>query len=295
MELQLSPIELNLDYTLGCGQAFRWRKQEGGSWIGVVQQRYVKLRQHPDRIECLVIPEKDQRELLESYFRLDIDLSAIGQELAERDEHIGELFKRYAGLRLLKQDPLETLMSFICSAVNSIPMIESAIERLSLAYGRRICVLDDVCYHEFPDSTVFAEEDSETLAKVGGLGFRGASLKKAALQILEHREYGWLESLSDLPYEAAKRELVSLNGVGNKIADCVCLFALCKDEAVPVDTHIRQSAQRLYLPDVAGKNVTAAVYRRISTFFREHFGQYAGWAQQYLYYEELLRARDYQH
>ena len=290
VELAIFPRELNLDFTLGCGQAFRWRKLGDGSWEGVIPSRYARLRQRRDRIEALVIPDQGARELLERYFRLDMSLAAVGHELRERDRHVGQLFERFAGLRLVRQDPTETLLSFVCSAANSIPRIAASVERLSLTYGREICVLDGVCYHEFPEVHLLANEDERTLATMEGLGFRGRNLKDVASQILA-RPRGWLESLMGIPYSDAKRELTSLRCVGEKIADCVCLFALRKDEAVPVDTHVRQIAQRLYLSESCCKTVTPALYRRISDLFRERFGRYAGWAQQYLYYEDLLRVR----
>ena len=290
MNLPISHHELNLDYTLGCGQAFRWRKQADGSWAGIIPGRYARLRQRADGIECLVIPDDDWRKVLERYFRLDVDLAAVRRELAERDTHMGHLFERFSGLRLLKQDPTETLLSFICSAANSIPRIEVSVEKLALAYGRRICMLDGVCYHEFPSLDVFTKEQPHSVNCVAGLGFRCKTLNRVAAH-LSDRPSGWLDSLSELPYEDAKRELVGIYGVGEKIADCVCLFGLAKDEAVPVDTHVRRLTQRLYLLDTTIKTVTPKLYRRISTFFRERFGMYAGWAQQYLYYEDLLRSR----
>lgn len=288
MEIRIRPDDLNLDFTLGCGQAFRWKKDEDGRWTGVVRSRFIRLRQWDERIECEVVPEDGWEELLRSYFRLDDDLSAIRRELAERDGHLGDLLRRFAGLRLLRQEPTETLLSFICSTANSIPRIQNAIETLASNFGRRICVLEDVCCYEFPEPAALAAQDGRTLAKVAGLGFRGEKMKCVAAQLLE-KPPGWLDSLAELSYHEAKRELVRMDCIGEKIADCVCLFALGKNDAVPVDTHIRQLACRLYGVDLACKTVTSAAYRRISTFFREHFGKYAGWAQQYLYYEDLVR------
>ena len=290
MEIAITPHELNLDHTLGCGQAFRWRKQGDGSWVGVVAGRYVRLWQQPDSIRCQVIPDAGWREVLERYFRLDLDLTLVGRELSGRDSHVGRLFQRFAGLRLLRQDPTETLLSFVCSAANSIPRIQAAVEKLALSFGKQICVLEGVCYHEFPGLEVFVSEEPDTVACVTSLGFRCRTLKNVAASLAEHPE-GWLDSLSELPHESAKGRLLKLYGVGEKIADCVCLFALGKDEAVPVDTHIRQLTQRLFLPDIRAKSVTQPLYRRISEFFRQHFGRYAGWAQQYLYYDDLLRSR----
>ncbi len=128
------------------------------------------------------------------------------------------------------------------------------------------------------------------LKKHASLGFRGENIRNAARHIVDRGE-GWLVGLRDLPYFDAREQLLSMRGVGRKIADCVCLFALDKDEAVPVDTHIRQLAHRLFLPDMKAKSVTDGVYARVVEAFRERYGELAGWAQQFLYYEDLLRSR----
>ena len=101
----------------------------------------------------------------------------------------------------------------------------------------------------------------------------------------------WLISLRGVPYSQAKSELLKIKGVGEKIADCVCFFSLDKDEAVPVDTHVRQLAHRLFMPEMKAKSITSAVYRRITEVFAERYGPLAGWAQEFLFYEDLLRTR----
>jgi N-glycosylase/DNA lyase len=113
----------------------------------------------------------------------------------------------------------------------------------------------------------------------------------AAANELAVRPAGWLDGLKALDYRAAHGALDSLPGVGPKIADCVALFALGKDEAVPVDTHVWQLAVRFFAPELRGRSLTAAAYERIAGAFRARYGAYAGWAQAYLYYEDVLRHR----
>ena len=139
-------------------------------------------------------------------------------------------------------------------------------------------------------SVCLACAEATALMEAESLGFRARNVTDVARQILDRGD-GWLPSLVDMPYDQARGELVSIRGVGRKIADCVCLFALGKDEAVPVDTHIRQLAHRLWLPEMKAKTITDAVYRRIVEAFAQRYGALAGWAQQFLYYEDLLRAR----
>ncbi len=112
---------------------------------------------------------------------------------------------------------------------------------------------------------------------------------KVARQVAA-RPTGWLEQLATLDYATARDELMRLEGVGPKIADCVCLFAMAKDQAVPVDTHVWQLTRERYLPTLRGKSPTAAGYAQVLGYFHTHF-QKAGWAQQYLFYDHLLESR----
>ncbi len=132
--------------------------------------------------------------------------------------------------------------------------------------------------------------DPAEVAARTGLEWRAAGLVEVAAQVAAQPP-GWLAGLRDANYATAHAELTRLRGVGAKIADCVCAFALGKDQAVPVDTHVFQVTRDRYLPALHGKSLTDALYGRIATFWREHFGPYAGWAQQYLFYDHLLEAR----
>ena len=277
---------LNLDYTLTSGQAFRWKKAEDGSWVGVIGHSVVRLRLARDHLQWRARPDEDMTDALRDYFRLSEDVGRIYAHLASADAHVGALVRRFRGLRLLRQPTQETLLTFVCSAANSIPRISAAIRKLSASCGDFIASVGGEDYHTFPNLEALAAADG-CLLDNAGLGFRGAALQSIARQILE-RPHGWLDSLRTRSYQEAKAELVALRGVGPKIADCVCLFALGKDEAVPVDTHVRQLAARLYLPDLTTRSVTESVYRRVSECFGQRFGQYAGWSQQLLYYEDLL-------
>jgi N-glycosylase/DNA lyase len=282
--------ELNLDYTLTSGQTFRWRKLDNDWWTGVVRGKVIRIREAETGFEWQTFPKADDIDLISDYFRVSDDLAGIYSRLAGTDDHLAGVIDRFRGLRLLRQDPEETLLSFICSAANSIPRISASIEELSRRYGSFITSIDGIDYYSFPTIEAIAEADPLDISKATGLGFRGQILKHVAERLREKPD-GWLSSLRNTPYEQAKPELVSLHGVGQKIADCVCLFALSKDEAVPVDTHVRQLAVRLYMQECKTKSITCAAYARIGDYFRERFNGYAGWAQQFLYYEDLLRGR----
>lgn len=287
--LDLRGQPLNLELTLACGQAFRWRMTPGGAWRGVVRDKLMELAIEGGDLLWRTYPA-DDRALVGDYLRLADDVDAIYAALSAADPHLAGLVERFHGIRLLRQDPTETLLSFICSAANSIPRIMASIEALAGLYGDLVCENEGLCYHAFPLIERLAAADPDALAQTESLGFRGPNLKTVARQILDRGE-GWLVSLRSVSYIEARTELLSLRGVGAKIADCVCLFSLDKDESVPVDTHVKQLAQRLWMPDLVTKSITDAAYRRIVAAFAERYGKLSGWAQQFLYYEDLLRTR----
>lgn len=284
--MDLGGQPLDLDTTLACGQAFRWRRREDGVWHGVVRDKLMELAVTDGVLHWRTFPDGDC-ELVHDYLRLSDDVTAIYDELSACDAHLEAAIRRFHGLRLVRQDPAETLLSFVCSAANSIPRISAAIEELARQYGRLVCEREGLCYYAFPEPERLAELEPGRLDGLASLGFRGENLRSVARQVIERGD-GWLMGLRYVPYQDAKAELTALRGVGPKIADCVCLFSLDKDEAVPVDTHVRQLAHRLFLPDMKARSITDAVYRRIVEAFAERYGRYAGWAQQFLFYEDLL-------
>lgn len=288
--LGLDGQPLDLELTLNCGQAFRWRAIGDGVWRGVVRDKLIELAMDGDDLLWRTYPTHD-RALVEDYLRLHDDVTSIYADLSSRDPHLGRLIGRFHGIRLLRQDPTETVLSFVCSAANSIPRIMAAIEALSMLYGDLVCEHEGTCYYTFPVISRLAEADPDALFSTESLGFRGPNLKSVARQVIERGE-DWLTSLRSVSYPEARAQLMLLRGVGMKIADCVCLFSLDKDEAVPVDTHVRQLAQRLWMPELTTKTITDSVYRRVTQAFAERYGPLAGWAQQFLYYEDLLRTRE---
>lgn len=285
--LDLNGQPLNLDITLTCGQAFRWQKHDGGIWRGVVRDKLIELKSCDGQLLWRTFPIDDEM-LVRDYLRLDDDVASIYARLSSADRHLANLIRRFHGLRLLRQDPTETLFSFVCSTANSIPRISAAIENIATHCGEIICEHASTCYYSFPSVEKLAS--ASAVASTKSLGFRGKNLLLVARQLCSRGPY-WLDSLRSKAYSEARRELMFLRGVGRKIADCVCLFALNKDEAVPVDTHVKQLACRLWGPDLDGKSLTDRLYDRIAAAFSERYGLLAGWAQQFLFYEDLLRGR----
>ncbi len=288
-KIDLAGQPLDLELTLNCGQAFRWRRLPNGTWQGVVGDRLIELRLEDGCLYWQTFPDGGEH-IIRDYLLLDIDVSEIYSRLSENDPHLADLAQRFAGMRLVRQAPVETLMSFVCSAANSIPRIAAAIEQLCITLGDTVCTVNGICYYAFPTLEAIADAPTETLRNTCLLAFRGDNLKGVAHQLLE-RGNTWLPSLRNCDYADAKSQLLGIRGIGPKIADCVCLFSLDKHQAVPVDTHIYQLAKRLFLTTMSTRTITESVYARIQQEFTSRYGNFAGWAQQFLFYEDVLRSR----
>lgn len=218
---------------------------------------------------------------LERYLRLDDDLPQILAHI-NRDRTIAKAIEELRGLRLVRQDPWECLISFICATYANIPRIKKIIENLSRSFGEKIAYRDSVFY-AFPSRESLARATLREL-KEHGLGFRARYVLKTAHML--HGNFS-LEELRMMSYEDARKRLLALAGVGPKVADCVLLFSFDKLEAFPVDVWI----SRIVLEHYASRFPTARLkaYKKISDFGRAYFGEYAGYAQEYLYHYYRLR------
>ena len=293
IRLDSSKVPFSLDHTLECGQLFRWQKS-GDWWYGVVEERVVKIRQTNDGLTFQTFPERINEDFIENYFRLDDDLQCILDQI-NKDEFIRRAIERFRGLRISRQGPWECLISYICATYKSIPAIKNMILNLSRQFGEKITV-NERDFYMFPKPNDLARA---SLRELGGckLGFRANRVLETS-KILDRGELN-LEDLKKTGYEKAKQKLLSLPGVGQKVADCVLLFSLDKLEAFPVDIWIRRAVLEFYpsyfehsfFHRVSSKRtITPHEYETISSFGRKHFGKYAGYAQEYLFH--LLRARE---
>ena len=286
---------LNLEHTLANGQMFRWRQTADGWWDAVSGSTMVSIRkvesdEGMDRFEYRTFPQEGDEEFVSRFFRLDMALQSVYEAWRAADPYLGSLTEKFSGLRLVLQEPEECLLSFICSTANFIPRIMKAIAIIARTWGRPIASPDGKALtHAFPGATIIAELDPLEVAEKTGLEWRAANLVKVARQLATKPD-GWLDEVGKLDYASARGELMRLEGVGPKIADCVCLFAMAKDQAVPVDTHVWNLTKEHYLPTLKGKSPSAAGYAQVLSFFHSRFEK-AGWAQQYLFYDHLLESR----
>lgn len=276
---------LDLAHTLDCGQAFRWRRGERGAWIGVAGQRVYRVeRLDAATIGCRAVPDDAAAAAaLATYLRLDVDLGAVQGELRARDPRVGQAIDAFGGLRVLLQPALETLLTFVCSPASNIVRITRSVDLLARRYGERIATVDGVDYHAFPTPERLAATAPAELAGATGLGFRGGNLRRVAATLLD-RPADWAAGLAALDYEAARIEMMRLPSIGPKIADCVALFGLGFDRAVPVDTHVWGLARELFGTRFATRTLTPATYDQVRAAYVDRYGDWAGWAQQYLYH-----------
>jgi N-glycosylase/DNA lyase len=276
----------NLDHTLTCGQSFRWEKHDDW-WYGVVRDEIVKIRQPRDKLQFETFPEKMNTASLSEYFRLDDALPLILSRI-NKDAHIHRAIQNFRGLRIIRQEPWECLISYICATYKNIPAIQEMILNLSKCFGKKI-PFDNHDFYKFPEPKDLATASLEELKRCK-LGFRAENVSETS-KIIHEKRFD-LDALKEMSYERAKRKLLSLPGVGQKVADCVLLFSLDKLEAFPVDVWIKWATlefyadhfERSFLESISSKrSITPNQYRKINSFGREHFGEYAGYAQEYLF------------
>ncbi len=287
-ELVWAPIpsaRLNIDATLRSGQSFRWRRTEAGEWLGVVGDAAVRIRPEAAGFWWQTYPCSGQWERLAAYFGLDVDLDALYGQWIDAEPQVGPAIEVFRGLRILRQPAEEVFFCFLCACCNTIVKITRTIQALERRAGEPLAELDGQVLYRFPSAEAIASVSEAELR--GDLWGYRAPRVLALARFLADAGPAWLAELRSAPYGHAQAELAGLPGIGPKIADCICLFGLGHDDAVPVDTHVRRIATRLFRPDLAQRSLTPAVYTALADLFRDRFGAYAGWTQQYLFVEDL--------
>ena len=253
--------------------------------------------------------EDDTGELVKHYLNLEPNLADLYSQWSLADANFGKKAPRFTGVRILRQDAWEALIGFICSSNNNIIRISQMVEKLCTHYGPFIGHLNGQAYHDFPPPSVLTGKNVENHLRELGFGYRAKYIHQTAIIVADEREHGWLESLrspespvlgakvgsaGDMKaegregYRLAYAKLLDLQGVGPKVADCVCLFGLGWGEAVPVDTHVWQIAQRDYkFGKGKHSSLTKATYDAVGNHFRKLWGKEAGWAHSVLFTADL--------
>lgn len=258
---------------LSCGQAFHWDMEEDGSFTTVHKDQWANVKKEGKNISW-IFSEKDQKEEWFSYFDLQTDYKGI----IERIDTIPLMKKatEYGkGIRILKQDPFETIITFIISANNHIPRITKAVKDLSRIYGKEIGEYNGRALYSFPNPGEFSKASQEELRNIIKVGYRDKALIETGKRILSG-EFD-LAKAGSLSTEDLRKELLDLPGVGPKVADCILLFAYQRMEVFPVDVWIHRVMEEYIFGEKGSK-------KEIHQKSVELFGKEAGYAQQYLFY-----------
>jgi len=310
---------------------FRWRKSADDEWSCTLHGRILSFRQDashlhyravfpsalptpppsnaPSTHPSIAAEEDDTLALVRHYFNLEPNLAQLYEQWAAADANFKKKAPNFTGVRILRQDPWEALIGFICSSNNNISRISSMVHNLCKHYGPLIGHLNDEAYHDFPTPAALADPEVEAHLIKLGFGYRAKYIAKTARMVAEEKGLTWLNNLCNpespifgrepIPagafseggregYQNAHQELLALHGVGPKVADCVCLMGLGWSESVPVDTHVWQIAQRDYKFG-RGKHssLTPATYNAVASHFRKLWGKEAGWAHSVLFTADL--------
>lgn len=262
-----------------CGQCFRWNKQDDGSYTGVFKNNVMNVQKSGDTVTFKGICDGNIEEIVRDYFDLDRDYDEIKEQLSKIDENVKTSIEYGKGIRILNQDLWEMIISYIISANNNIPRIKGIIERLSQAYGKEIDWNGEK-YYTFPTAEELKDVSVEDFRKLG-TGFRDIRLYETTHMILDGKVN--LEQLQNNPNTLEVREqLLSLSGVGPKVADCILLFSTLKRfEVFPIDVWVRRVMNELYIKNPDENKVNK---KEIEKLAKEKFGNLAGIAQQYLFY-----------
>ena len=280
--MQTFPLDdcwFNLELSVSCGQAFRWRKY-GDCWYAPSPYGEPVVWKVQQKDDTLAYEGMSEQELI-SYFSLDHDLYSILSDI-DRDPLIHDAIVRCRGLRILRQDPWECLISYICSSCANIPGIQRRIENIAEKYGTQV-TCDNRSFFSFPRPATIAAADVCEI-RACRVGYRDAYICGAAA--MAAGDPGWQDTVRTLPYAAAQKKLCEMHGVGPKVADCVLLFAFEKLEAMPVDVWIERILRTKY---VGGEKKLS--YAKAGTYAREHFGEFAGYAQEYLFASREIISR----
>lgn len=262
-----------------CGQCFRWNIQTDGSYIGVVKNNVIKVKKDSNEIIFKSIGDDSLKELVTYYFDLGRDYEKIKEELSKIDENMKQSIEYGSGIRILNQDLWETIISFIISANNNIPRIKGIIDRISKAYGKEI-IFEGQRYYTFPTVDELSKAEVSDLRKLG-LGFRDVRVYETT-RIIKEKQVDLEQLSNEANFENVRNTLLTLPGVGPKVADCILLFSSLKRwEAFPIDVWVRRVMNELYIhnPDEA-----KVKKEQIFKVAYEKFGNLAGIAQQYLFY-----------
>lgn len=259
---------------LECGQCFRFHKVSDLHYTIIANNKILYIKQENDVISLYPCTIQDFESIWIKYFDLNRNYDDIKEEISKDDVILKEAIDFAPGIRLLNQEPYECLISFIISQNNRIPQIKNVIENMSNKFGEKINDPYGSNFNSFPTCDILnlADISDITLCKTG---FRAKYIKDACKKISSNEIF--LDELLDLNEEDCKKRLITIYGVGEKVADCVMLFSLEKYSGFPTDVWVKRVMEELYFEG------TKTPIKQIHAFANNRWGKYSGFAQQYLF------------
>ena len=261
-----------------CGQCFRWNKEDDESYTGVFKNNVLNVKKETGKIIFKGICDGNIEEICKDYFDLDTNYEEIKSTLSKIDKYLETSIQYGSGIRILNQDLWETIISFIISANNNIPRIKGIIERISKKYGKKI-IYNEKEYYTFPNMYKLGEASVEDLRALG-LGFRDKRIYETTKMFL-NKEITLEELEKEQNIDILREKLMTLSGVGGKVADCIMLFSLKKFSVFPIDVWVRRVMNELYIKEPDENKVSKALIQNLA---KEKYKDLAGLAQQYLFY-----------
>ncbi|CAG9320244.1 unnamed protein product [Blepharisma stoltei] len=286
IELPNIEEEFNPENTFFIGQVFNWMKEDN-IYVGCFGNKLLEIYVEQSGIKWKLTPEGTEEEV-RSYLNLDISLISLLNDW-KKDSFFNQIYQNQPGVRILKQPVFECLISFICSQNNNVKRISQNIESIKMTYGTEICEKYGKTWYAFPSPADLSKAKISELINLG-LGYRAKYIVNSVERIVEKGGNEWLNSLKEMDYEEAKLEIMELEGIGPKVADCICLFGLNHFSTVPLDVHMWRIVREHYLAGKASKSMSAKAYAAATSAFVSVFGSYAGWAHSILYAASLKKA-----
>ncbi len=261
-----------------CGQCFRWNIQEDGSYTGVFKGNVLNVKKENNKIIFKGICKDNIISVVNDYFDFDTNYKQIKEKLSKIDNYLKQSIEFGSGIRILNQDLWETIISFIISANNNIPRIKGIIERISKKYGNEI-IWNNEKYYTFPKPAQLSKASVEDLRGLG-LGFRDKRVYDTT-KIILNGEISLEELENEKDTNKLREKLLTLPGVGPKVADCIMLFGLKRFEVFPIDVWVRRVMNELYIKN---EDETKVNKKEIEKLAIQKYDKLAGLAQQYLFY-----------
>lgn len=267
--------DFNLEQTLECGQCFRFHKIKNNEYIVIAHHIMQRIEQIEDRVVFYNCDEDTFNNIWFEYFDFGNDYGEIKEYLLQYDDKLKEAIEEKNGIRILKQEFFENLLSFIISQNKQIPHIKKIVDDIANKYGDKLGEYEGREYYSFPTVEQLKDATIEDFRELK-TGFRAPYLMDAIRLVLDGTIK--VDEFSELSDDEVEKKLIQIKGVGNKVANCVMLFSLGRREAFPVDVWIQRIMEQLYFDGEKTKKET------ITEFAKKHFGKYGGYAQQYLFY-----------